>query len=149
MLRRPTLLLAFFSTLLHAAQDPRFVVSRYGPEHGLSNRHVLSLVQDRVGFLYAGTVSGVDRFDGHVFRNWSVGDGLSQGRADQLRRDAQGRIWAIATDAREDVIAIDILDPVSGRLQPMSSCHADLPFDLATVKPVSYTHQTLPTSDLV
>lgn len=137
MLRRPTLLLAFFSTLLHAAQDPRFVVSRYGPEHGLSNRHVLSLVQDRVGFLYAGTVSGVDRFDGHVFRNWSVGDGLSQGRADQLRRDAQGRIWAIATDAREDVIAIDILDPVSGRLQPMSSCHADLPFDLATVKRIA------------
>jgi hypothetical protein len=133
MLRRFALPFGLMVQLLHAAQDPRFVVSRYGPEHGLSNRHVLSLVQDRVGFLYAGTVSGLDRFDGHVFRNWGVSEGLSHGRADQLRRDAQGRIWAIATDANEDVAAIDILDPVSGHLQPMAVRHEGLPFDVATV----------------
>lgn len=51
MLRRLALPFAIAAQLLHAAQDPRFVVSRYGPEHGLSNRHVLSLVQDRVGFI--------------------------------------------------------------------------------------------------
>lgn len=137
MLRRLALPFAIAAQLLHAAQDPRFVVSRYGPEHGLSNRHVLSLVQDRVGFIFAGTVSGLDRFDGHGFRNWSVADGLSQGRVDQLRRDAQGRIWAIATDNDEDVIAIDVLDPAQGRLMPLADRYGPLPFDPSTVKRIA------------
>lgn len=75
---------------------------------------MLSLVQDRTGFMWVGTVSGLDRFDGHAYRNWSVSDGLTQGRTDLLRRDAQGRIWAISTDDKEDVISIDILDPRPG-----------------------------------
>lgn len=137
MLRRPALLLTVSCTLLHAAQDPRFVVSHYGPEHGLSNRHVLSLVQDRTGFMWVGTVSGLDRFDGHAYRNWSVSDGLTQGRTDLLRRDAQGRIWAISTDDKEDVISIDILDPATGQLLPLAKRHAQLPFDPATVKRIA------------
>lgn len=134
MLRRLALPFTVSCSLLHAAQDPRFVVSRYGPEHGLSNRHVLSLIQDRTGFIWAGTVSGLDRFDGHAFRNWSVSDGLAQGRADLLRRDALGRIWAVSTDDKEDVISIDILDPATGQLLALTKRHAALPFDPASVK---------------
>ena len=33
----------------------------------MSNRHVTALHQDDLGFIWVGTVSGLDRFDGHSF----------------------------------------------------------------------------------
>ena len=109
------------------AQRPYLVVPRqYGAAQGLSNRHVTALHQDDLGFIWVGTVSGLDRFDGHSFKNWSAADGLSAGEVDHLRSDAEGRLWVIATDRETDITAIDILRPDAQRLEPVP----DLPVDL-------------------
>ncbi|HOY29661.1 MAG TPA: two-component regulator propeller domain-containing protein, partial [Flavobacteriales bacterium] len=87
------LLVLFVVSSAEAQRAPIIQHHAYGPEHGLSNRHVTAVIQDHVGFIWAGTVSGLDRFDGHSFRNWSQMDGLRGGRVSALRRDAKGYIW--------------------------------------------------------
>lgn len=122
-------LLLLFSLAALGQRAPVFHVQHYMPKDGLSNRHVTALIQDDIGFVWAGTVSGLDRFDGHFFRNWSVSDGLRSGRVDMLRKDTDGRVWVIATRTNEDVATIDIMDPWTGTLSPFGSNTDTLPFD--------------------
>src|SRR5580704_2700335 len=57
-----------------AAQQYRF--RNYGTEDGLTNMAVKVLFQDRVGFLWAATESGVFRYDGQRFQRFGSGEGL-------------------------------------------------------------------------
>ena len=41
---------------------------------GLSSNQVRAIMQDRFGFVWMGTDQGLDRYDGTVFRNYSLGD---------------------------------------------------------------------------
>ena len=45
-------------------------VSQIGMEQGLSNNHVMSIVQDKYGFIWVATDDGLNRFDGSVFKNY-------------------------------------------------------------------------------
>jgi ligand-binding sensor domain-containing protein len=106
-------------------------VRHFEPENGLSNRHARALLQDHLGFIWVGTVSGLDRFDGHSFRNWSVSHGLSSSWVDALRLDAEGAIWVFATDAADDIITIDILGKERGTLKPLQEHFTQFPIDPA------------------
>ncbi len=111
-----------------AQRAPMFQIKHFGPEDGLSNRHVTALLQDHIGFIWVGSVSGLDRFDGHSFRNWSVSDGLRGGRVDALRRDGTGRVWVFSTLPNGDIATVDLLDPLVGTLRPMEQELSELPF---------------------
>lgn len=53
------------------AQTFGYHFSRFGLENGLSNNRVQSIFRDSVGFVWFGTASGLNRFDGYkckVFR---------------------------------------------------------------------------------
>jgi ligand-binding sensor domain-containing protein len=54
---------------LHAE---RYSFRHYGPAEGLTNVVVYSLLQDREGFLWAGTPNGLFRFDGCEFRRFDL-----------------------------------------------------------------------------
>lgn len=116
-----------------AQRAPMFQLRQFVPEDGLSNRHVTALLQDDIGFVWVGSVSGLDRFDGHSFRNWSVSDGLRGGRVDALRRDAQGQVWVFSALPNGDIATVDLMDPLVGTLHPMEQEITDLPFRLADV----------------
>lgn len=134
MLRALFCLTAVWSAPIAIGQvSPLFHVQRYGPEHGLSNRHVTALLQDDVGYIWVGSVSGLDRFDGHTFRTWTVLDGLSGGRVDALRSDAQGQIWVFSSEATDDITSIDLLDPMTGALRPLSIAAPAFPVPLQQV----------------
>jgi len=111
-----------------AQPPPIFLSHTYGPEQGLSNRHVTALIQDHVGYIWAGTVSGLDRFDGHSFRNWSLSDGLSGARVSALRRDTKGDIWVFCDSHKNDITNLDILDPTTGSLRGLQERFPELPF---------------------
>ncbi len=73
--------------LLQQGKSQLFVVDiqHYGTEEGLPHREVLSLHQDRQGFIWAGTAGGLSRFDGYGFRNFN-------GRTDSISTE---EIWGI------------------------------------------------------
>lgn len=134
MIRTSGLFLGLIAGCVASAQPtPRFQLHHFGPENGLSNRHVTALIQDRIGFVWVGTVSGLDRFDGHAFRNWSVIDGLSGGRVDALRRDAAGMVWVFSTSTTNDIETIDVMDPFRGVMRPLKGYMQTLPFDPSDV----------------
>src|ERR1700722_10028425 len=69
-----TLTLALAFSAIGACQEYSFRV--YGAAEGLQNLVVLSLAQDRVGYIWAGTEGGLYRYDGASFRLMGPAEGL-------------------------------------------------------------------------
>lgn len=68
---KPKLLLfcAHLLFLTGLTADP-LLFDRLGPEDGLSNGSVSSIVQDKLGYLWFGTQGGLNRWDGYSFKVW-------------------------------------------------------------------------------
>src|ERR1700722_9039573 len=67
--------------------------AHYDITEGLAGSTVYSLTQDKDGFLWASTETGVSRFDGTHFRNFTAADGLPDIEVLQLFGDSRGRVW--------------------------------------------------------
>ncbi|HJU82827.1 MAG TPA: diguanylate cyclase [Holophagaceae bacterium] len=80
--------------LAYGAVPPgRFSFRRYGSEQGLRNLAVLSMLQDRQGFMWMGTEDGLYRYDGHRFQDFGTRDGLPSSYITDMVEDGQGRLW--------------------------------------------------------
>ena len=96
------LLLSFILLLVLSIPAQNFHSKLYSAKEGLSNENVSSLLMDEEGFLWVGTASGLNRFDGNafeIFRNrpsdpFSIGDNNIQ----KLFTDNKGQLW-IGTNA--------------------------------------------------
>jgi streptogramin lyase len=94
------------------AAPPRTLrFEQLGVEDGLAQESVLSIVQDRQGFMWFGSQAGLSRFDGYkvtVYRN-IVGDrrSMSENWVGVLHLDPHGRMW-VGTDG-----GLDLFDPRS------------------------------------
>ncbi len=64
----------------------------YGRDQGLTSPVVWSLLEDRHGFLWAGTDDGLFRFDGRRFEVFGPLDGLPSSNVTHLHPDPQG-LW--------------------------------------------------------
>lgn len=112
-LRSPALVAAAGLALLGARPAPgagetRAAASRLAhleTSDGLSHNSVYALHQDRRGWLWIGTVDGLDRFDGHEFRieRPRAGDAASPSSpvVRALAEDCDGSLW-VATEAGLD-----------------------------------------------
>ncbi|MBK6405894.1 MAG: hypothetical protein IPF66_13095 [Holophagales bacterium] len=76
-----------------AAPITRLSFRSYGREQGLRNITVSQLVQDRQGFLWAGTDDGLYRYDGSRFQLFGASEGLKSTLVNVLHLDAGGNIW--------------------------------------------------------
>ncbi|MEM8891758.1 MAG: two-component regulator propeller domain-containing protein [Bacteroidota bacterium] len=61
--------------------------------NGLSNNEVYFSVQDRQGFIWSATRSGLCRYDGYEFQNFTVEDGIARNDIRKVFIDSQSRIW--------------------------------------------------------
>ena len=77
------------STLLAQRYNFKF----YGAEEGLQNLVVQVVLQERNGFLWAGTQNGLFRYDGDTFTSFSLADGLPSARIESLHESVQGALW--------------------------------------------------------
>src|SRR5215467_916008 len=83
--------------LASAAQAEQLPIKTYTIADGLAHGSVVSIYQDRKGFLWFGTWEGLSRFDGYSFVNYDRRDGLPHVFINHITEDRQGRLW-VATN---------------------------------------------------
>src|SRR6476620_12445099 len=75
MITRITFLLFILTGLLFRLQGQPFMqdvnIQLIGPEQGLPDRNTRSIIQDKLGFLWLGTRTGLYRYDGYNFENYN------------------------------------------------------------------------------
>jgi signal transduction histidine kinase/ligand-binding sensor domain-containing protein/CheY-like chemotaxis protein len=76
----------------------RYSFKYYSHEEGLTALAVFQLHQDRRGFLWAGTVNGLFRYDGARFTRFDRRDGLPGVRIRAIHETASGTLW-VGSDA--------------------------------------------------
>ena len=80
------------------ADAQRYNFKFYGEDEGLQNLSVQAVLQDRFGFLWAGTQNGLYRYEGNQFTAFGKADGLPGTRIEALYEAVDGTLW-INTDA--------------------------------------------------
>ncbi len=73
--------------------DGRFEFRTYTKDDGLQDLSVECVLQDRTGFLWAGTDDGLYRYDGIRFRRFGHREGLPRLRIYQLHETSDGRLY--------------------------------------------------------
>ncbi len=70
--------------------------------HGLSNNQISSIHKDRYGFVWFGTVSGLNRYDGHSFKIYKniPGDNttIPFNNVQRIFEDHRGHLWIFSQD---------------------------------------------------
>ena len=69
-IRQSTILLLFFSFTFTGIRA-QYLFDNLKPHDGLSSREILSVYPDEEGFIWMGTLNGLDRFDGSHIRVWN------------------------------------------------------------------------------
>ncbi len=115
-----------FLLLTITAYCQNFVVEQnyYGVEEGLAHREVYCAEEDSQGFLWFGTRLGLQRFDGSSFKYYTKEThGLSRNAIEFIFKDKSGLFWLISSDTynSKEVEAIDIFDPFTEKIVPLSS----------------------------
>jgi two-component sensor histidine kinase len=119
--------------LLTQAGNPYVInIRQQSVEDGLASREVFCGLQDRRGFIWFGTRSGLNRYDGTNFVLYSENNsGLRDDRIIRIAEDDRGYIWIMhghldryhATDTK-----IDVLNTLTGLIFPASNCIPSMPF---------------------
>ncbi len=76
-----------------AGQGNNLLFRHLTTNDGLSNNTVYAINEDTLGFIWIGTRSGLNRFDGHGFRMYDNTSGLRNVFINTIFRDSKGRIW--------------------------------------------------------
>jgi signal transduction histidine kinase/ligand-binding sensor domain-containing protein/DNA-binding response OmpR family regulator len=82
--------------------QPKCAFSHYSVDDGLSEGMILTMHQDRNGFMWFGTFDGLNRFDGYNFKVYKSGfkthNGLTNNRIDNIIEDDLGYLWIMTYD---------------------------------------------------
>ena len=89
---RPILVMVLSVVLPTWLSAQRYNFKYYAHGDGLGDMEVHSLLQDRIGFIWIGTASGLYRYDGRQFRGYSQPEGLPDGSIEALHETADGTL---------------------------------------------------------
>ncbi len=90
------LLLVLFYAQIGFTQQFSFI--NYGVKDGLSQSQVTDICQDDLGYLWVSTQSGLSKFDGEEFVNYSVDDGLAGNTIHKLLYSSKDKtLWIAST----------------------------------------------------
>ena len=77
----------------YSSFSQEYSYTHYDISQGLAGSTVYCITQDKDGFIWTGTETGVSRFDGTHFKNFTTADGLPDIEILQLFGDSRGRVW--------------------------------------------------------
>lgn len=115
------LLCLFFYVLAYhnlTAQTYNFV--NYTTKNGLSNSSVYSIYQDKLGYIWAATENGLNRFDGNQFISYDLSNGLSENICLSIAEKENGTILVGTfskgiSEIYNNTIANAVVDPFKGQ----------------------------------
>ncbi|MCR5179078.1 MAG: response regulator [Lachnospiraceae bacterium] len=90
----------------NAADDPglssrdfiaEYEARSYGADHGLASAEINAIAQTKDGYLWAGTYSGLYRYDGSRFEKISLDERINS--VTELYADSRGRLWIGTNDS--------------------------------------------------
>jgi ligand-binding sensor domain-containing protein len=91
--------LVFFAAVISFAQEEQYNFSRIDIENGLSHNQVNSILKDDIGFMWFGTMSGLNRYDGYKFKTFKHHQGDTTSiNDDYIVRIVQGpfnKLWVL------------------------------------------------------
>ena len=90
-----TSFLFLLSVVCLSIKAQNFSYTHYGIKEGLAGSNVYAAIQDKEGFMWFATETGLSRFDGIHFKNFTTEDGLPDNEIIGLYCDSKGRIWLI------------------------------------------------------
>ncbi len=83
-------LLFLFPVLLRSQTYP---FTNYGVQDGLPQSNVSAITQDKNGYFWLASESGISKFDGKNFTNYTTESGLADNNVACLLADAKGNLW--------------------------------------------------------
>lgn len=92
-MKRLLLLTYLLFSLIHYAPAQEYSYTHYDISDGLAGSTVYCITQDKDGFIWTGTETGVSRFDGTHFHNYTTIDGLPDVEILEMFSDSKGRVW--------------------------------------------------------
>lgn len=77
------------------SRGQEFSYTQYNVKDGLAGSVVYCAAEDKDGFLWFGTESGLSRYDGTHFHNFTTANGLPDNEIIKLFVDSRNRVWII------------------------------------------------------
>jgi ligand-binding sensor domain-containing protein len=103
------IILLVFKSANVTAQENHYVFSHLDVNDGLSENRIKCIIKDRNGFIWFGTSTGLNRYDGYEFeiylRSNSDSTSVSDNEINAITEDAEGNLW-IGTRSGVDVLDI-------------------------------------------
>lgn len=97
-------LFLFYCSLkpISVSAQPKCTIEHFSTKDGLSDNKITCITKDRNGFMWMGTWTGINRFDGHNFVTYKSHPGdysvLKNNRIDFIVEDHAGFLWLNAYD---------------------------------------------------
>ncbi|MCW9065906.1 MAG: hypothetical protein OQJ78_06365, partial [Ignavibacteriaceae bacterium] len=91
------LILIFFLSITSFPQTEEYIFKQFTDADGLSQSTIFAMMQDQQGYLWLGTIDGLNRYDGYEFRVYvndpSDNTSISDNFISALYEDSYGFIW--------------------------------------------------------
>ncbi len=120
----------YFTLTVNMVGENTFRIQNLTTKDGLSQNTISSIIQDKQGFLWFGSLNGLNRYDGNEFvclhPQYGLKNTLSDSRIKKIHEDSYGYLWI-----RTNIDNINCYDPVKEKfveIHPWSTQHEDILF---------------------